>query len=193
MNTPARKKWNDRYHDTAPHAPEPARVLLEFRHLLPSRGEALDLACGRGANAQLLARAGLITKAWDISDVAIQQLREQVALEALPLTAQVRDVVAEPPGPGSFDIIVVSRFLERALCPALTAALRPGGLLFYQTFVRDKVNTIGPGSPDYLLESGELLRLFPGLLVRAYRDEGSLGDVEHGWRNEAYLVAQRPV
>ena len=36
-------------------------------------------------------------------------------------------------------------------------ALRPRGVLYYQTFVRAKVAEIGPSNPDYLLEPGELL------------------------------------
>ncbi len=38
--------------------------------------------------------------------------------------------------PESFDVIVVSHLLDRTLAPALVAALRPGGLLYYQTSVR---------------------------------------------------------
>ncbi len=38
---------------------EVAQVLLRNRHLLPEQGRALDLACGRGANALWLAEQGL--------------------------------------------------------------------------------------------------------------------------------------
>lgn len=101
-------------------------------------------------------------------------------------------MVAAPPTPDSFDVIVVSRFLERALCPAIAAALRPGGLLFYQTFVRDDVGAHGPANPAYRLERNELLRLFPQLTLRLYREEGRVGDVTRGVRDEAWLIAQRP-
>ena len=89
-------------------------------------------------------------------------------------------------------MIVVSRYLERDLCPAISAALRPGGLLFYQSFVRDRVSDHGPDDHDFRLATNELLGLFPGLLVRLFRDEGSLGDVSRGLRDETQLVAQRP-
>ena len=181
-------KWDARYRGSATAAA--TEVLVENRHLLPAVGEALDLACGLGGNALLLARHGLRTTAWDLSPVAIERLAAEA--EGLPLRAEVRDVLAAPPAAGSFDVIVVSRFLERDLCPLLMAALRPGGLLFYQTFTRDKAVPGGPSTPDFLLAENELLRLFEGLRLRVYREEGCLGDVTRGLRNEALLVAQRP-
>jgi hypothetical protein len=50
-------------------------VLVEFQHLLPDHGVALDLAAGLGGNALLLAWYGLATHAWDISPVAMERLR----------------------------------------------------------------------------------------------------------------------
>ncbi len=180
-------KWDDRYRKAG--LPEAARVLAENSHLLPASGEALDLACGLGGNALLLAQAGLRTQAWDVSPVAIARLNASAA--GLPLSAVVRDVLAAPPAPSSFDVIVVSRFLARGLCPALLAALRPAGLLFYQTFSRDKVAPGGPSNPDFLLVENELLQLFTGLRLRVYREEGCIGDTQSGLRNEALLVAQK--
>ena len=183
-------KWDERYREAEP--PGAVRVLMENSHLLPASGEALDLACGLGGNALLLAQAGLRTWAWDISPLAIERLNAAASAAGLPLSAEVRDVLAAPPSALSFDVIIVSRFLERDLCPALMAALRPGGLLFYQTFTRDKAVPGGPVNPDFLLAENELLRLFDGLRLRVYREEGSIGNVQHGFRNEALLVAQQP-
>jgi hypothetical protein len=78
------------------------------------------------------------------------------------------------------------------LFPALAAALRPGGLLFYQTWTREAVTGRGPANPAYRLEPGELLRAFAGLRVLAYREEGRVGDVARGVRDQAWLVAMRP-
>lgn len=183
--------WNARY-ATAAADVAPARVLSDFAHLLPERGRALDLACGLGANARMLARRGLETEAWDSSAVAIERVRELAADAGLTVRAVVRDVLVEPPSPDAFDVIVVSRFLERALAPALSAALRPGGLLYYQTFVRDAVDgERGPRRAEYRLGANELLALFPGLRVIVYREEGRLGDQRTGLRDEAYAVFQR--
>jgi len=185
-------KWDRRYRETENVQPRPAFVLSEYAHLLPSRGDALELAAGLGGNALFLARLGFNVTAWDISAQAMQRLAGQAAAEGVALHCEVRDVVAEPPPAERFDVIVVSRFLERTLCPAIAAALRPGGLLFYQTFTREKVETgTGPSNPDFLLQRNELLHLFPELMVRLYREEGMLGDTAKGLRNEACLVAEK--
>ena len=186
-----REKWDSRYRTALESEITAAQVLRENRHLLPVKGVVLDLACGRGGNALLLARAGFQVEAWDLSPVAIDSLQEMAKREKLAINAQVRDVLLEPPAPDSFDIIVVSYFLERSLAPQLCAALKPGGLLFYQTFIRDKVSTGGPSNPDYLLAENELLNLFNDLTLRVYREEGSIGDTVKGLRNEAMLVGQR--
>ena len=185
------EKWDRRYR-AVPSASEPAYVLSEYGYLLPDRGDALDLAAGLGANTLYLAQHGLNCTAWDISQVAMQQLASRSSADGLPVTCQVRDVIAQPPAPQSFDVIVVSRFLDRSLCPAISAALRPNGLLFYQTFIRDKTdNNLGPSNPDFLLGTNELLQLFPDLAVRVYREDGLTGDLTRGFRNEACLVSMK--
>ena len=69
-----REKWNTKYLQQGPSQWPVAEVLLENKHLLPEQGSALDLACGYGANARLLAEHGLQTYAWDISNVAIEHI-----------------------------------------------------------------------------------------------------------------------
>ena len=189
MNEP-KDKWNARYRG-ATSIPEVAWVLLENHHLLPPQGKALDLACGLGGNTIWLAKRGLTVWAWDISDTAIAKLAASCANRGLKVCAEVRDLRMHPPEPERFDVIVVSHFLDRSLSSALIAALRPKGLLFYQTFIRDRVDNSGPRNPDFLLEQNELLRLFTPLRVIVYREEGCIGDITIGFRNKAMLVAQR--
>lgn len=184
---PDADKWDRIYLDASPLKEQsPARVLVDFQHLLPTAGRALDLACGRGANALFLAARGLETHAWDISGEAIRQLTAAAngAIQCIQ-----RDVAAEPPPAESFDVIVVTRFLDRGLIPNIIAALRPRGLVYYQTFTRERIDDSGPGNPDYRLAVNELLALFAGLRILCYREEGRIGDPAQGFRNEAMLVA----
>jgi len=183
-----RQKWDERYRGMAVDEARAARVLTDNLHLLPAHGRALDLACGLGAHACVLARAGLQVDAWDLSPVAIGRLQAHAAAHGLALRAAVRDAVAVPPPPAGYDVIVAVHFLERRLAPALMAALRPGGLLFYQTFAG-----VGPGpsNPVFRLARGEILRLFADLTPVVYREEHDLGDKDRGLRGEALLVAQR--
>jgi tellurite methyltransferase len=185
-----KNKWNARYRDSTGEA-QAAAVLTSNIHLLPRQGSALDLACGLGANALLLAKKGLQTWAWDLSEVAIEKLQAQARDLELPLIAETRDVERHPPEPERFDVIVVTRFLDRSLAPALMDALRPGGLLFYQTWTRTSVDQSGPGNPTYRLEDNELLHMFAPLSLIVYREEARIGDLDKGFRNEAMLVGQK--
>jgi len=183
-------KWDSRYRDNH-DAPLPCHVLREHGHLLPASGKALDLACGMGGNALFLASHGLSTTAWDLSPVGIAKLREHASRQSLSIDAHTRDVTAEPFEVNGFDVIVVSYFLDRELFPSLLTALKPNGLLFYETFVQDKPEGIGPSNPEYLLEQNELLQRCQSLVIRSYREEGQVGDMAAGVRNVAMVVGQK--
>lgn len=185
------EKWDKRYRDSQ----EPGhccRILRDYSHLLPKQGCSLDLACGLGANALFLAEQGLESHGWDISAVALRHLQGFAERRSLTVTTEQRDIEKQPPPSRSFDVIVVSQFLHRPLCAQLTQALKPNGLLFYQTFNRHRQHGRGPGNPAYLLDTNELLSLFPGLTIRAYLEEGPAGDKHHGSADMSYLVGQKP-
>jgi tellurite methyltransferase len=96
-------------------------------------------------------RGGAWTRrGWDLSPVAIAKLGDHAKTQGLSVCAEVRDVQSLPPEPDSFDVIVVSYFLERELAPAVVRALRPEGLYcFYQTWTREAVDDRGPGKPGF--------------------------------------------
>ncbi|MFO7858967.1 MAG: class I SAM-dependent methyltransferase [Ectothiorhodospiraceae bacterium] len=192
MTEPLDARWDRHYAEATPLQGRSATVLNENVHLLPRRGDALDLAAGLAANAFVLARQGLTAQAWDLSSVATRIVQAHAVEADLAVIAEQRDVSCSPPAAEQYDVIVVSSFLDRDLCPLITEALRPGGLLFYQTFCQRRVATGGPSNPDFLLADGELLRLFPELEPVVYREEGELGDPFRGFRDRAMLVARRP-
>ncbi len=191
MSNDAKRKWDDRYRKHPSVTPAPTQVLSENLHLLPKNGDALDLASGLGGNALLLAKTGLKTSAWDISSVALQQLKASSDEAGYSIETKACDVVEFPPEPNSFDVIVVSRFLERSLFPGLTCALRPGGILFYQTFTLENIGKSGPANPSFLLKTNELLVLLPHMMVLSFRDEGRQGDTSQGLRNESWIVVKK--
>ena len=186
------EKWDRIY--TVEHVGQqpPCALLAENLHLLPHRGHALDLACGLAGNALALIQHGLTAEAWDISPVVVDKLNHYAANHNIPLTARTSDLTAANLQPGQYDVISVSHYLQRELAPAIVAALKPNGLLFYQTFVRDTTpDYSGPSNPDFLLKEGELLQLFAALRPVFYREEGTLGNHQQGQRNIAQLVAQK--
>ena len=186
----SKEKWNARYR-AATGGRQASRVLKENLHLLPVNGRALDLACGAGGNAMLLAQQGLKVAAWDIADVAIAALQDAALRRQFSVQAEVRDVEANPPAPETFDVIVVSYFLCRDIIPALVQALKPGGLVYYQTFIQQRVSHRGPERMEFRLAEQELLHLFYGLQVLFYREEGCVGNLQRGFRDEAMLIARK--
>ena len=166
-----RARWQRCYAESAADLPEACSVLRDHLHLLPPEGDALDLASGRGGNALLLARQGLRVQAWDYADSALEALESQAQAAGLSVHTQCRDVVQQPPTPGSFDVIVVSNFLDRSLFPALVDALRPGGLLFYETWLGERQGR-GPQDPVFRLAPGELPQLIQPLQAIHYQESG---------------------
>ncbi len=192
MINDASARWDRRYQGVTPRDRRAAEVLEQNAHLLPRQGDALDLAAGVAANAFVLARLGLTVEAWDQSATATEIVKAHARETGLRVKACQRDVVTLPPEPCSFDVVVVSAFLDRALCGSIVRALRPGGLLFYQTYCRTRVTQSGPSNPAFLLADGELLELFSALVPVVYREEACLGDPFRGFRDRAMLVARQP-
>jgi len=185
------EKWNTKYRTGDHDRIEPARVLSDYCHLLPGQGEALDLACGTGANALFLARRGLKTSAWDISSEAISVLHARASDNNLILECKICDVTDTVIPVQGFDVIVVSYFLERTLFPAIINALKINGLLFYQTWTREYNTDRGPHNKNFRLGANELLHLCHDLHMVLYREEGLVGDLTQGQRDEAMLIGQR--
>ncbi|RRJ82585.1 class I SAM-dependent methyltransferase [Aestuariirhabdus litorea] len=181
-------KWDQKYQQ-AQSAGEACELLANNLHLLPPQGSALDLACGLGANALLLHQQGLSVEAWDLSAVALGRLDEFSA--GLISTRRI-DLEVDTPPLLNFDVIVVAHYLYRPVCHWIQSALNPGGVLFFQTWHQHKRSPKGPSNPEYLLAPGELLRLFPQLEVRFYREEDRCGDLSRGQRDFAQLIAQKP-
>ncbi|MFZ2168215.1 MAG: methyltransferase domain-containing protein [Methylococcaceae bacterium] len=184
-------KWNEIYKQSGQETYPAVQVLAENSFLLPQTGTALDLACGLGGNAIFLAKQGLVVTAWDISSVAIDKLTAYVVRKGLNVNACQQKITAKSFNGYSFDVIVVSRFLDRTLSDAIIGALKPDGLLFYQTFTREKTSPKPPNNPDYLLTENELLALFSPLRVVFYRENALIGKQMRGLRNEAQFVGQK--
>jgi len=183
------EEWDTLYEEADP---VPAsQVLQDNLHLLPSEGKALDLACGMAENAFLLAQSGLEATAWDNSSVAVRKVNEKAKTADLPVLAIQMDILSTPFPKEAYDVIVFTHFLEQQLSTSVIKALKPGGLLFFQSFIRDKVTDCGPSDLRYQLARNELLAMFSDLSLVIYREEGRLGDTQNGFRNEAMLVAQK--
>jgi tellurite methyltransferase len=137
----------------------------------PEQYRALDIAMGTGRHARALAQAGFRTFGVDISFDAVRSARGSVASDARAIAAWVADLRQYPLPRSWFDVIVVTRYLQRDLFGAISEALAPGGVVIYETFTtRQRIYERGPTSPDHLLEPGELRRAFDALDVLFYEE-----------------------
>lgn len=186
------------------------RVSRDFVELLGGRSladlDCLDLGAGQGRYALHLARGGSRVRAVDFSPVAMAQLAGTARAEKLAVTTEVADLcVYELPVSG-YDLIVGATVLDHLDAPgryrlttAITAALKPGGLLYCEVFTtadpgfirtpgQQPSETAGP--VRHYFAPGELRGLFSEMKLLTYR-EGRKRDPAHGaphWHGLALLV-----
>ena len=154
--------------DLATNPPSPfiarwvTRVAAEWA---PNR-RALDLATGRGRHALIMAAAGFNVTGIDHRLDALFSAKASAVHAALPLSCICADLTSFPLPREHFQLVVVSRYLDRALFPALRAALAPGGVVLYETFTENQLRYgRGPRSCEHLLRPGELRMRMRGMEV----------------------------
>ena len=137
----------------------PSAWVCRFAQLVAAGGAVLDLACGQGRHARYLAALGYRVAAVD---------RDSAALATLAGVAGVTTRCADlegapwPFAAGSFDGIVVTNYLHRPLVAGLLDALRPRGVLIYETFALGNEMLGRPSNPEFLLRPQELLQWVQG-------------------------------
>jgi tellurite methyltransferase len=145
--------------------------LARAARLVPPDGRALDVAMGRGRHAVLLADAGFRTFGVDVKLDAVKDAVAAGALIDRSILGWCADLTEHPLPRSRFDLIVVTRYLQRDLFESIGAALTPGGIVLYETFTTlQRALGSGPTSPDHLLEPGELERRFEKLEVLFYEE-----------------------
>ena len=152
--------------DPAHDLQQPSDWVRRFAPLIAPGGRVVDVACGNGRHARLLAARGHSVVAVD---------RDRAALEALRGIDRVEVRVADiesrpwPFAPETFDGVVVTNYLWRPLLADLAAALRAGGVLIYETFALGNERYGRPANPEFLLRRNELLEwLAPQLQLVAF-------------------------
>lgn len=176
----------------------PSRFLAEQLHRLP-KGRALDVAAGNGRHTLFLASHGYDVDAIDRNGDTLKQLSTEA--QSYPMGAvSTRNIDLEQPPPhepdlgtDAYDVILVFFYLHRPLFPRLIEALKPGGMLVYETFTIDNhVHHSHPKRREFCLAPNELLRLASPLCLLHY-DEGRHSDDRASRHiHTAQLVAYKP-
>jgi SAM-dependent methyltransferase len=154
----------------APHTSvsPPSEWVRRFAPFIPAAGRVLDLACGEGRHARLLAQLGYRVLAVDRDERALDSL---AGIPGIDVAAIDVETGVWPYSGEQFAGIVVTNYLHRPLFPLLVASLGQGGVLIYETFARGNERYGRPSNPEFLLRPGELLTVVLGQLrVLAYED-----------------------
>jgi SAM-dependent methyltransferase len=169
---------------TAMHGTEdPSAWVQRWSHLVPAGQPVLDVACGAGRHMHWFRQHGHPVAGVDRSPEAIAA----VAALGEALCADLED--GPWPWPGrAFGGVVVTNYLWRPLFPILQQSVAAGGALIYETFAAGNETVGKPARPEFLLQSGELLRLCSDLRVVAFED----GYLEQPARFVQRIAAVRP-
>ena len=172
---------------------QPAQLLLDHLYLLsekPLPGPILDLACGDGRNGIFLAEHHLPVICCDNSRAALDRARKSAEEHEVTITLWLVDLEQEGVNPlaeDSYGGVLVFHYLQRPLIPCIKKALKPGGILIYETFTIEQPKFGKPHNPAFLLWPKELLEWFNSWEVLHYFD----GIKEDPRRGVAQIVCRK--
>ncbi|HJQ60462.1 MAG TPA: class I SAM-dependent methyltransferase [Vineibacter sp.] len=148
----------------------PSSWIARWSKLVPPGRPVLDIAAGRGRHTALLATLGHAVTAIDRDTSALVGRFGSTSDAIRIVNADLEDGSPWPLPGERFGALVVTNYLHRPLFPELLAAIEPGGVLLYETFMVGNERLGRPANPAFLLRDGELLEmaLSGGLSVVAY-------------------------
>ncbi|MEM1232215.1 MAG: class I SAM-dependent methyltransferase, partial [Pseudomonadota bacterium] len=176
----------------------PSAALAQWlpRLALPARARALDVACGAGRNACFLATAGLAVSGIDGSAVALEHSAARARAAGVSLALHAADLEQGLPRwqglVAPFHLIVLVRYVNAPLVPALAQLLAPGGYLFIEQHLRGphSAPVTGPRREAFRVPRDSLRALVPELHCYA-SEQGRFVDPDGAPVALARLLAQR--
>lgn len=171
-------KWDERFRgedfvlgtDPSPYLAEN----IEFVKSLVPGWKALDIACGEGRNSIFLAKEGFAVTGLDISDAGLEKAGKWMERERLLIDFRMVNLedydIAE-----TYDLIINFNFLLRDLIPKEVAALRPEGVIVFDTIL-DSPFVPTSHKKEFLLRPGELFSVFSAFPGKIFFPEERLHD-----------------
>ena len=169
MSKQDRTKWDQRYADNSYQKNNPVTLLHDWLPKFPA-GKALDVACGIGRNAILLAGAGFQVDAIDISPVGLKQAKQTAESQGLNINWVEHDLDQPYPFDTDYDLIVVMWYVNLPLITRLCDCLAPGGYLLCQEHLVTDQAVIGPRNSDFRVLPGQLREAVSGLNIVLYEE-----------------------
>lgn len=144
---------------------EASAWVKRWAHLLPSQAQVLDVACGSGRHMAYFQQLGHAPTGLDRDPQALSR--------SAPFGRTLLADLENAPWPlaqETFDAVVVTHYLWRELFTSILGALKPGGILIYETFAHGNETVGRPARAQFLLQPGELLRVCEHFEVIAYEN-----------------------
>lgn len=164
MSAEDRIRWDRIYRQqTHDPFPQPDPLLLQFTPPLleEASARALDLAGGFGQNGLWLAGIGYQVDIMDISRVALQRARGEMAMRNLRNINLLQiDVDQLELDEETYNLVCVFRYLKRELFGQIKASIQPGGRILYETFNIRYLDLVPGFNTAFLLQPGELAEIF---------------------------------
>ena len=186
-----------------PHMSNASSLLSDYLSQLgraATLGPILDLACGRGRNGLYLLDKGIPVVFADINADALEAVRQALQARATPDQIELAELRIEDFESNTsraldtqrFGGVMVFRYLHRPLMHKIQYAIKPGGLIVYETFTVEQPQYGRPSNPDYLLRQGELEEFFQDWQI-LYSFEGTTQAGQgHGPAAIAQIIAVKP-
>lgn len=169
MSEQDRNKWDQRYAEDSYQKNNPVTLVEEWVPRLPV-GRALDVACGAGRNALLLAKAGYRVDAIDISRVGLELARHRAETLGLNINWIEQDLDEPYRFDTEYALIIVMWYVNLGLISRLCDCLAPGGYLICEEHLITEQNVIGPTNSNFRVAPGELREAVSGLDILLYEE-----------------------
>lgn len=175
-----------------------------------SKAQVLDLACGEGRNGLHVLENDINVVFADINGESLKKVEQSVTRLQLnkQKLAQYWQVDFEqdhfdqvhfdqgndkPLKAETFAAIMVFRYLHRPLMTQIKAAVKPGGMIIYETFTEEQAKLGRPKNPNFLLKPNELLEIFADWkILHSFEGKASSAQDSHTKQAIAQIVAIKP-
>ncbi|WP_236559675.1 class I SAM-dependent methyltransferase [Colwellia sp. 20A7] len=170
-----------------------------------SKAQVLDLACGEGRNGLHVFENDINVVFADINGESLKKVEQSVIRLQLnkQKLAQYWQVDFEqdhfdqgndkPLKADTFAAIMVFRYLHRPLMTQIKAAIKPGGMIIYETFTEEQAKLGRPKNPNFLLKPNELLEIFADWkILHSFEGKASSAQDSHMKQAIAQIVAIKP-